>query len=116
MSSTNFAPCHHRRANGTRCGSPALRGEQFCYHHHPTRRPMRQALVPPLPVAFDLPPIADHDDAQVCLAEIMRRIADATLDIGRANLLLQCLQLATGYIRTDPQTGPRIGPDLTSAA
>jgi hypothetical protein len=95
MRPIDFAPCHHRHASGNRCGSPALRGEQFCFFHHPTRN---LGVVPP--VAFDLPPIADREDAQIALAEIMRRVADTTLDTGRANLLLRCLEMATGYART----------------
>ncbi|HYH00684.1 MAG TPA: hypothetical protein VD837_16245 [Terriglobales bacterium] len=46
MSTTIIVPqCHHRKDNGIRCGSPALRGRDFCYFHdrqrrdHPTRRP-----------------------------------------------------------------------------
>ena len=31
--------CRHIHTSGSRCGSPALRGESFCYYHHTTRRP-----------------------------------------------------------------------------
>ena len=31
--------CRHTHPNGNRCGSPALRGQQFCFFHHPARRP-----------------------------------------------------------------------------
>ena len=100
MRPISFAPCHHHHASGNCCGSPALRGEQFCFFHHPTRgrAPHSPGVVPP--VAFDLPPIADREDVQIALAEIMRRVADTTLDTGRANLLLRCLEMATGYART----------------
>ncbi len=99
MSPTNFALCHHRHANGNNCGSPALRGEQFCYFHHPTRGPISRTAAA-TPLAFDLPPITDHEDAQIAVSEIMRRIADATLDIPRANLLLRCVEISAGFIRT----------------
>ena len=31
--------CRHIHTQGHRCGSPALRGELFCYYHHTTRKP-----------------------------------------------------------------------------
>ena len=31
--------CRHIFTGGHRCGSSALRGEDFCYYHHTTRRP-----------------------------------------------------------------------------
>ena len=34
--------CRHIHTSGSRCGSPALRGESFCYYHHTTRRPARR--------------------------------------------------------------------------
>src|ERR1017187_8418857 len=37
--SASHPSCHHLHSTGNRCGSPALRGEQFCFYHHPTRRP-----------------------------------------------------------------------------
>jgi hypothetical protein len=31
--------CRRVHADGRQCGSPALRSEAFCYHHHTTRHP-----------------------------------------------------------------------------
>jgi len=31
--------CHHTFPDDHRCGSPSLRGEAFCYFHHPNRPP-----------------------------------------------------------------------------
>jgi hypothetical protein len=36
--------CHHLFPDDHRCGSPSLRGEAFCYFHHPDRQPV--ATVP----------------------------------------------------------------------
>src|ERR1700751_5833180 len=30
--------CRHLLSSNKTCGSPALRGQHFCYHHHPSRR------------------------------------------------------------------------------
>jgi hypothetical protein len=40
----NVKVCTHIKVTGVRCGSPALRGEQFCYFH---QRMIRGVQVPP---------------------------------------------------------------------
>jgi hypothetical protein len=32
--------CRHIFVDGTRCGSPCLRGEDFCYYRHTIRKPI----------------------------------------------------------------------------
>ena len=32
--------CRHIFTDGHRCGSPCLRGEELCYYHHTTRKPV----------------------------------------------------------------------------
>jgi hypothetical protein len=90
--SASFLTCHYLHATGKRCGSPALRGEQFCFYHHPTRRP--PARTRPSRTPFDLPPIIDAETLQIALSEVSRRLADNTLDPKRAGLLLLTLQMA----------------------
>jgi hypothetical protein len=84
--------CHHLHPTGQRCGSPALRGEQFCFYHHPTRRPPTRTV--PFRTPFDVPAIVDAETLQMTLSEIIRRLADNTLDTRRASLLLITLQMA----------------------
>ena len=95
--------CHHLHPTGRRCGSPALRGEQFCFFHHPTRRPptRKAARIP-----FDVPPITDPEKLQITLSEIIRRLADNTLDTKRASLLLVTLQMAKANLAAIPAYPP----------
>jgi hypothetical protein len=95
--------CHHLHATGKRCGSPALRGEQFCFYHHPTRRPPARTANR---IAFQLPPITDHEELQIALCEIISRIADNTLDPQRAGLLLASLQMAKSNLAAVPAHSP----------
>ena len=84
--------CHHLHPTGKPCGSPALRGEQFCFYHHPTRLPPTRTR--PSSIPFEVPPIVDAETLQMPLSEVIRRLADQTLDTKRASLLLITLQMA----------------------
>jgi hypothetical protein len=74
--------CRHIFTDGHRCGSPCLRGEDLCYYHHTTRKPIadpqqrrgRRST-------FDLP--------------LPERIASNDIDCRRAGLLLYGLQIAS---------------------
>jgi hypothetical protein len=103
--------CHHVHPTGRRCGSPALRGERFCYFHHPTRRPPQRTK--PHITAFELPPLTDREDLQIAFSEILHRIAGNTLDAKRAGLLLQTLAMASANLAAGGfQSGPsQINPD-----
>jgi hypothetical protein len=81
--------CRHVHLSGHRCGSPALRGEPFCYLHHTTRNPAPR----PSPV-FQIPQLEDRATLQLAIAEVLARIAAGTLDPKRAGLLLYGLQIA----------------------
>ncbi len=92
--------CHHLHPTGKRCGSPALRGEQFCFFHHPTRRPPTRT--PAVRAPFDVPPITDPEALQITLSEVIRRLADNTLDTKRAGLLILTLQMAKANLPAMP--------------
>ena len=101
--------CRHIFTDGHRCGSICLRGEEFCYYHHTTRKPTpnprgrrsRQST-------FDLP-ITDPNDRtalQSTIVEVLRRIAANDIDPRRAGLLLYGLQIASLNL-PKPQTAQR---------
>jgi hypothetical protein len=91
--------CRHRSPGDHRCGSPSMRGESFCYHHHQTRRPVenlrfrraRQAT-------FSLAIPNSRLEIQHALGEIMLRIASNEIDLRRAGLLLYALQIANSNL------------------
>lgn len=104
----NCPTCQHTHANGRRCGSPALRHQQFCFYHHPTRRP--PARPRPARAPFSIPPLIDGRSIQIALTEVAFRLADNTLDIGRARLMLFALRVAQANLNAANPADP--GPDL----
>jgi hypothetical protein len=88
--------CRHIFTDGHRCGSPCLRGEDLCYYHHTTRKPVanpqqrrgRRST-------FDLPLPEDRSAIQHSIGEVLRRIAANDIDPRRAGLLLYGLQIAS---------------------
>lgn len=98
--SVSSPACHHVHPTGKPCGSPALRGEQFCFYHHPTRRPPTRN--PNTPAPFDMPPIINAKTLQIALSEVVLRLADNTLDTRRAGLLLLTLQMAKANLSEIP--------------
>jgi hypothetical protein len=87
--------CRHI-VDGRRCGSPAMRGERFCYHHHQTRRPvaaLRQRRA--RQSTFSVPAPESRHQIQQAIGDVMLRIAGNDIDLRRAGLLLYALQLAT---------------------
>jgi hypothetical protein len=96
----NRQHCRHINLAGGRCGSPALRGENFCFYHHATRR----AIPPPTPgqphhlnsdlEPFALPVLEDRASIQLAISQVVARIASNDLDLKRARLLLFGLQIA----------------------
>ncbi len=108
--------CRHIFTAGHRCGSPCLRGEDFCYYHHNTRG--RRALRTNAQTIdlsqgefraspFTLPNPEDRSAIQLSIGEILDRLASNELDPRRAGLLLYGLQIASINL---PQTRPATAP------
>ena len=93
MQDTKSAPCHHLHSTGNTCGSPALRGEEFCYFHHPTRRPRRTRGRKPRLPTFHLPTLNDRNSIQRSVAKVVSRVLSGRLDQQRAQVLLHLLRL-----------------------
>jgi hypothetical protein len=87
----NTRVCTHIKVNGIRCGSPALRGEVFCYFH---QRMIRGVRTPP---KSRLHPIANFEDAQAIqasLMEVVNALVRNQIDVPRARLILRALSIA----------------------
>ena len=87
----NVKVCTHIRVTGVRCGSPALRGEQFCYFH---QRMMRGVQVPPNARLHPVALIENEEAIQASLMEVINAIARNTIDLRRAELMLKALHIA----------------------
>lgn len=94
----NTHQCTHVKADGLRCGSPALRGQSFCYFHHhsPDHRPRTQARVVQIPFPENAAAI------QVAIHNVMLAIIDRRIEERRASQLLWALQIAAGQGRQLP--------------
>ncbi|HXE89672.1 MAG TPA: hypothetical protein VNK82_01780 [Terriglobales bacterium] len=77
--------CHYIKTDGRPCGSPALRGQRFCYFHYEVNRPT---------VNLDIPPLEDGNAIQVVLTDLARAVADGRIDVRKATVLGYLLQTA----------------------
>jgi len=105
--------CYHYQApSGQRCGSPALKGEYYRYHHHlKTKRHKSHFLIDPEVTRMEVPPIEDRASIFISLAAIVHRLAENTIDTRRAGQMIYALQVA---LRTlEP---PRVQRSRTSPA
>ena len=99
--------CNHVKADGTPCGSPALRGKKLCYYHQRDHRRQQYAakvlrqldpLSPSAPLPKTLP------DIQNALYEVLTALAERRIDHTRAGNLLFALQQAAEPLRQPPTT------------
>jgi len=98
--------CGHLKEDGIPCGSPALRGQRFCYFHH---RHLQQQLV----FARDrrraevcdwkLPPLQTLRDIQKALHRITNELWTGRLDTERAGSMLYAMQRAALLFRSRPK-------------
>ena len=90
MSNQN-GTCTHIKVTGVRCGSPALKGQQFCYFHQNAIRSVRRPKQSRLhPIAL----IEDEESIQYALMEVINALMKNTIDLKRATLILRALHIA----------------------
>jgi hypothetical protein len=94
--------CHHVKDDGLRCGTPALNGRNFCYHHHRAHNPgarigTRRYRVPVLDSVASL---------QVALAHTLQALSTGELSPKQANSMMYGISLGTRLLTlSQPLTG-----------
>jgi len=102
--------CRHIFTDGLRCRSFCLRGEEFCYYHHNSRRPVSERELQHRKLhreEFVLPNLEDRSAIQLAITEVLQRIAANEIDPRRAGLLLYGLQIASLNL---PKSNPAAEP------
>jgi hypothetical protein len=87
--------CRYRKANGTSCGSPPLRGEKYCSHHLRFKgRPVRtwRGRRSDVPNRLLVPPPKDLRELNVRLSRVVQGIARDEIDLDRAGRVLYELE------------------------
>jgi cell pole-organizing protein PopZ len=92
----NVHICTHIKPSGHRCGSPALRGEIFCYFH---QRMIRGVRTPPKSRVHPIAILDDPKSIQASLMEIINALVRNTIDYHRAQLILRALHMAAKNAR-----------------
>ena len=92
--------CQHIKADGVACGSPALRGQPFCYFHNEwrTRSPRRPVPRPKHPPAIC---VTTRHDIQHALNHVLRGLLAGYIGPHRAALALNAIQLASTNLGRD---------------
>ena len=87
----NVRDCQHIKVTGVQCGSPAMRGEQFCYFH---QRMLRGVKTPPNARLHPIAMIENEEAIQASLMEVINALARNHIDLRRADLILKALNIA----------------------
>ncbi len=87
--------CMHIKVTGVRCGSPSMRGEQFCYFHQRMLRTVRG----PASRVHHAALLEDDESIQASLIETVNALLQGTIELKRAELVLRALNTAVRNIR-----------------
>jgi hypothetical protein len=102
--------CEYTKPNGTFCGSPALRGRDYC-HWYLTfvagrlRMQKQAATCDPTPV--ELPPLEDANSIQLAIMTVMDAILHDRVGPKKGNQLLYGLQLASNNLKQGVNFQPK---------
>ncbi len=97
MSPIKCAQCTHIKVTGHRCGSPALRGEHFCYFHHRMIKGGRFRVDMKVNASALL---EDTESIQVAIMDVTTQLIENSIDWRRASLIIRALQIAARNART----------------
>jgi hypothetical protein len=92
---SNLKSCTHIKVTGVRCGSPNLRGEQFCYFHQRMLRTVKD----PASRIHHHALLEDEESIQASLMEVVNSLLRGTIELKRAELILRALNTAVRNIK-----------------
>src|SRR5271156_4983690 len=87
----NVRRCTHIKVTGQQCGSPALRGEFFCYFHTRIIKGVQQRVDMQL---HSMALLEDCESIQLSIMHVVDGLIKGTLDPTRARLIIQALRIA----------------------
>ena len=87
----NVRNCTHIKVTGQQCGSPALRGEFFCYFHTRVIKGVPQRVDMRLD---SMALLEDCESIQLSLMHVVDGLVKGTLEPVRARLIIQALRIA----------------------
>jgi hypothetical protein len=104
---------HESDKDGTRCRATAMHNEYMCYHHRSDDIPTVIQNDP-----FLIENLDDRTAIQKALTDVAARLACNHIDLKRAGLLLQTLQIASSNLPPHPRTtqAPATAPSDAAAA
>jgi hypothetical protein len=116
-----YNECRHIFISGKKCGSPALKEQNFCFYHTAARKREKRTAdnqpydrVNPKNTALALPSVDEGDAIQLAISEVVLALAANTIDPRHARILLYGLQIASQHYRhrnksTGAQSEPAVG-------
>jgi hypothetical protein len=87
----NVRHCTHIKVTGQQCGSPALRGEFFCYFHTRVIKGVQQRVDMQL---HSMALLEDCESIQLSIMYVVDGLIKGTLEPVRARLIIQALRIA----------------------
>ena len=87
----NVRKCTHIKVAGQQCGSPALRGEFFCYFHTRVIKGVQQRVDMRL---HSMALLEDCEAIQLSIMHVVDGLVKGTLEPIRARLIIQALRIA----------------------
>jgi hypothetical protein len=99
----NIAPvCGYMKADGIQCGSPAMRGHRFCFHHHRWHEEgviLSADRAGRVKSSLDLSALGNAKTIQLSITQVMHQLLTGEIDHKTASVLLYALQTATINLR-----------------
>lgn len=102
--------CQHVRSNGTRCGSPALKDNMFCYYHQhcrPVTFQYNKCIANYSDSDVTLPVFDDPHGIQITLHRVTELVLRHQIDQKDASLVLYALQLAMWNLKRVERDQPK---------